>query len=132
MRRLDWERFASEMQKHLDRLKPNERPMPVTNWPIIFGLSDDGFLAGIRKHIPAMAQVYRARRQAWWDKLVSEVTRNDSGPAKQLDRVALARKYHVTHEQMCDLIDNIRARSRRRLAYEQSKKANIAHALETP
>ena len=115
--------FASEMQAHLDSLKPNERPMPITNWPIIFGLTEGGFLAGIRKHLPAMAQTYRARRQAWWDALVFEVARDDLKPGKQLDRVALAGKYHVSHEQMRRLIDNIRARPRRRWAYQQMKEA---------
>jgi hypothetical protein len=122
MSRRDWEAMASEVREHLEQLEPNQRPMPLTNWHLIWGMSEKGALQGMRKFMPEILQAYRACRKAWFDALAVDVARDPTKPEKQLDRVGLAKKYHVTLGQMSNFIGSIRDRARRRLAYQHSKK----------
>lgn len=104
MKPYDWTAIAAEISAYLDDLDPKQRPMPLTSWALVLGLSKSNLYARHRTHRDCpFARVwtrYRAVESAWIATLGTELAKRQGTRCGWTD---LAREYGLTYSQLTGL-----------------------------
>ena len=109
-----WQAREREVLEYLEKLEPNQLPMPMAYWNTIWGFRsrDAGWAFKLMK---TAGPLYRQRVARWHQDLVDDVAAFYV-PGKQcVDRVALALKYHQPHDSMNFRVNNIQRKLRERM-----------------